>query len=124
MHPQSVKAGRPTLIRSILPVYLSSSALPRDAHPTPNPAIPHAPNPQETREVTAKVHVGEASAGVALARAEQLTPLEDRIKSLHASMISVRDLQDQMREQASTVVWAQGRTGRGGWGRIGGRESS
>lgn len=50
--------------------------------------------------MTAKVHVGEASDGMALARAEQLTPLEDRIKSLHSSMISVRDLQDLMREQA------------------------
>jgi len=55
---------------------------------------------QAGREVTAKVRVGEASDGVALARAEQLTPLEDRIKSLHSSMISVRDLQDLMREQS------------------------
>mmetsp|Transcript_12047 Transcript_12047/g.37045 ORF Transcript_12047/g.37045 Transcript_12047/m.37045 type:complete len:203 (-) Transcript_12047:430-1038(-) len=54
---------------------------------------------QERREVNAKIIVGEVGEGVALAKAEQLTPLEDRIKSLHSSMISVRDLQDQMREQ-------------------------
>ncbi len=48
--------------------------------------------------MTAKITVGEVPEGIALARAEQLTPLEDRIKRLHFDLVSVRDLQDQMRE--------------------------
>ena len=54
---------------------------------------------QAAREVSAKITVGEQGDGVELAKAEQLAPLEDRVKRLHTSMISVRDLQDQQREQ-------------------------
>mmetsp|Transcript_36614 Transcript_36614/g.118064 ORF Transcript_36614/g.118064 Transcript_36614/m.118064 type:complete len:202 (+) Transcript_36614:41-646(+) len=54
---------------------------------------------QAARDVSAKITVGEQGDGVELAKAEQLAPLEDRVKRLHTSMISVRDLQDQQREQ-------------------------
>ena len=40
---------------------------------------------------------------VEVARAEHLTPIEERIKRLHDSMITVRDLQDQMRKQDETT---------------------
>ena len=38
---------------------------------------------------------------IKLAKTEHLTPLEERIRSLHESMNAVRDLQDGMREAQS-----------------------
>lgn len=51
------------------------------------------------RDVSAKFTVGEPPDLIKLAKTEHLTPLEERIRSLHESMNAVRDLQDQMREQ-------------------------
>ena len=60
-------------------------------------------SPQEDKHVWAKISVGEPPDLVEVARAEHLTPIEERIKRLHDSMITVRDLQDQMREQDETT---------------------
>jgi len=54
---------------------------------------------EHDREVVAKLAVGEPPDMVALAKAEHLSPVEERIKNLHKAMIAVRDLQDQIREQ-------------------------
>ncbi len=53
----------------------------------------------EVKEVHAKFRVGDPADLIALAKTEHLSPIEERIKSLHESMNAVRDLQDQMREQ-------------------------
>ena len=42
---------------------------------------------------------GSAAAGGGLATADDLSPIEERIRRLHHGIVSVRDLQDQMREQ-------------------------
>ena len=49
--------------------------------------------------VSAKIQVGDPPDLIQLAKTEHLSPVEERIKSLHESMNAVRDLQDQMREQ-------------------------
>lgn len=51
------------------------------------------------KQVSAKISVGEPPDLIKLAKTEHLTPIEQRIKSLHESMNAVRDMQDQMREQ-------------------------
>lgn len=56
-------------------------------------------NLKAEKQVWAKISVGEPPDLVEIAKAEHLTPIEERIKRLHDSMITVRDLQDQMREQ-------------------------
>ena len=43
-----------------------------------------------------------------LAKTEHLTPIEERIKSLHESMNAVRDLQDQLRDQVRVRRVADG----------------
>lgn len=48
---------------------------------------------------SAKFTVGDPPDLIQLAKTEHLSPIEERIKSLHESMNAVRDLQDQMREQ-------------------------
>ena len=50
-------------------------------------------------QVSAKIRVGDPPDLIQLAKTEHLSPIEERIKSLHEAMNSVRDLQDQMREQ-------------------------
>lgn len=52
-----------------------------------------------SKDVAAKISVGDPPDLIQLATSEQLTPVELRIKKLHESMITVRDLQDQMKEQ-------------------------
>ena len=54
---------------------------------------------EAAKAVTAKISVGEPPDLIKLAKTEHLTPIEQRIKSLHESMNAVRDMQDQMREQ-------------------------
>ena len=55
--------------------------------------------PGAAARVTAKITVGDPPDLIQLAKTEHLSPIEERIKSLHESMNAVRDLQDQMREQ-------------------------
>jgi len=55
--------------------------------------------PDAAARVTAKITVGDPPDLIQLAKTEHLSPIEERIKSLHESMNAVRDLQDQMREQ-------------------------
>ena len=59
----------------------------------------HADAGSKPSLVTAKITVGDPPDLIQLAKTEHLSPIEERIKSLHESMNAVRDLQDQMREQ-------------------------
>lgn len=52
-----------------------------------------------SREVHAKIEIGDPPDLIQLAKTEHLSPIEERIKSLHESMIKVRDLQDQIKAQ-------------------------
>jgi len=108
--PASTSSASPTSAR---PRRDATPAQPRQrARRTLTSADPHTPRSlpltllhravalQAGREVQAKIMVGGPGEGVALAKAEHITPLEERIKRLHSKMISVRDLQDRQREQA------------------------
>lgn len=52
-----------------------------------------------SKEVHAQLVVGEPPDLIQLAKTEHLSPIEERIKNLHESMIMLRDMQDQIRAQ-------------------------
>ena len=53
----------------------------------------------QTLDVKLTIHVGPAHDIKGLATADDLAPIEERIKRLHKGIKSVRELQDQIREQ-------------------------